>query len=388
MDIHEYQAKELFSTYGIPVMAGSVARTPQDVEKIAASLQAPIIVVKAQIHAGGRGKGGGVKLVKTPQDAARVAQEMLSKPLITPQTKAEGQKVECLYVEMGCAFELQFYLSLMVDRATGLVMVMGSSEGGVDIEEVAHQAPQKIITMGIDPVTGYQPFHGRLMARRLGCVGPHVQKLSDVLKALYTMFWDLDLSLIEINPLVLTPEGECVALDAKLSFDDNALYRHPQIMALRDISQEESAEVEASQHNLNYVRLNGNIGCMVNGAGLAMATMDIIQHYGGSPANFLDVGGGATKEKVTEAFRLILSDPRVEGILVNIFGGIMRCDIIAEGILAAARHVHLNVPLVVRLEGTNVEQGVRILKESGLPIVSAQGLADAASHIVQAVRRG
>jgi succinyl-CoA synthetase beta subunit len=388
MDIHEYQAKELFASWGIPVMAGGLARNPEEVAAVAASLQAPLMVVKAQVHAGGRGKGGGVRLVKSVDEAVACAREMMSRPLVTPQTGPEGRPVSGVYVEMGCDIRQQYYLALMVDRGTGQIMVMASSEGGMEIEEVARQTPERIVTLAIDPVTGYQPFHGRRIARHLGCTGPEVRSLADLLRSLYTLFTTLDMSLVEINPLVLSGKGEWFALDAKVSFDDNALFRHPPVVALRDRTQEDPAEAEATQHGLSYVRLEGNIGCMVNGAGLAMATMDMIQYCGGRPANFLDVGGGATRERVTEAFRLVMSDPRVEGILVNIFGGIMRCDIIAQGVVEAARHIRLNVPLVVRLEGTNVEEGNRILRESGLPVQSAQGLEDAAVRIVQAVAAG
>jgi len=386
MNIHEYQAKSLLAKYGVPVPRGSIAYTPKEAEKVAADLGGPVWVVKAQIHAGGRGKAGGVKVVKSAAEVPQAVAGMLGKRLVTHQTGPEGKEVKRVYIEEGCDIARELYLGMLIDRATGRVTLMASTEGGMDIEEVAAKTPDKILRVAIDPATGLQPFHARKLAFSLGLDGKQVGSAVKFMQALYNAFMGLDASLTEINPLVITGAGDLIALDAKMNFDDNALFRQAAVLQLRDEDEEDPAELEASKHDLNYVKLNGNIGCMVNGAGLAMATMDIIKLYGGEPANFLDVGGGATRERVTTAFKLILSDPNVEGILVNIFGGIMRCDVIAEGVIAAAREVSLHVPLVVRLEGTNVELGKKMLNQSGLPIVSADNLADAAEKIVKAVK--
>ncbi len=386
MNIHEYQAKELMRDFGVAVLRGGVAATPEEAVKVAEGLGGPVWVVKAQIHAGGRGKGGGVKVVKSLDDVRAQARHMLGMTLVTPQTGPKGKAVHRIYVEDGCDIAREIYLGMLIDRASSRVTVMASSEGGVEIEKIAAEHPQKIIKVAIDPALGLMPFHARKIAYGLGLKDGQVGGAIKFLTAMYKAFVQLDASIVEINPLVVTKKGEVIALDAKMSFDDNALFRHKEIEALRDESEEDPTEREASRHELNYIKLDGAIGCMVNGAGLAMATMDIIKLHGGAPANFLDVGGGATRQRVTTAFKLILSDPNVRGILVNIFGGIMRCDIIAEGVVAAAREVRLEVPLVVRLEGTNVELGKKILKESGLPIVSADNLADAAEKVVRAVR--
>ncbi len=387
MNIHEYQAKALLREYGVATLRGRVAYTPEEAEQVARELPGPVWVVKAQIHAGGRGKGGGVKLARSIEEVRQLADAMLGMTLITHQTGPQGRVVKRVYVEEGCRIARELYLGAVLDRATARVTFMASTEGGVEIEEVAKRTPEKILKVAIDPVTGFQPFHGRKLAFGLGLVGKEVQKAVAFMKGLYACFVEKDASLVEINPLVLTAEGELVALDAKMNFDANALFRQPRIVELRDLDEEDPHEIEASRHELNYIKLDGNIACMVNGAGLAMATMDIIKLYGGAPANFLDVGGGASKERVTAAFKLLLSDPNVEAVLVNIFGGIMRCDVIAEGVVAAAREVNLNVPLVVRLEGTNVELGKRILSESGLSIIPADDLADAAQKVVAAVRK-
>jgi succinyl-CoA synthetase beta subunit len=386
MNIHEYQAKGLLAEFGVKVPSGSVAFTVDEAVAAAEKLGGPVWVVKAQIHAGGRGKGGGVKVVKSIDAVREAAEAILGMTLITHQTGPEGRLVKRLYVEDGSNIETELYVSALVDRATSRVALMASTEGGMDIEEVAASTPEKISTVSIDPVTGFQPFHGRRLAYGLGLAGDQAKAAAKLLRGLYDGMIATDASMLEINPLVVTKEGEVIALDAKMNFDDNALYRHKAIEELRDLDEEDPAETEASKHDLSYIKLDGTIGCMVNGAGLAMATMDIVQLYGASPANFLDVGGGATKEKVTEAFKIILSDPNVKGILVNIFGGIMRCDVIAEGVVAAAKEVSLSVPLVVRLAGTNVELGKKILSESGLPIVSADTLAEAAEKVVAAVK--
>ena len=386
MNIHEYQAKELLKKFGVVVPKGGVAFTPDEAVKVAEGLGGPVWVVKSQIHAGGRGKGGGVKVVKSLDDVRAEATRMLGMTLVTHQTGPAGKEVGRVYVEDGCDIARELYLSLLVDRATSRVTVISSTEGGMDIEEVAEATPEKILTVTIDPVTGMSGHHARKIAFGLGLEGKQVSSAVKFLLAMYKAFIDLDASMVEINPMVVTGAGEIIALDAKMNFDDNALYRHPEIEAMRDESEEDPAELEAGKYELNYVKLDGNIGCMVNCAGLAMATMDIIKLYGGEPANFLDVGGGATKERVTAAFKIILSDKNVEGILVNIFGGIMRCDVIAEGVVAAAKEVSLHVPLVVRLEGTNVELGRKILADSGLPIQSGENLADGASKIVKAVK--
>lgn len=386
MNIHEYQAKSVLKSFGVAVPQGGVAFTSQEAREVAQKLQGPPWVVKAQIHAGGRGKGGGVKLARSLDEVTTFADQILGMALITPQTGPQGRLVKKVYVEEGCAIEKEFYLSLLVDRVTSRVTFLASTEGGVEIEEVAASHPEKIIKAIIDPVAGFQFFQGRKLAFGLGLKGDQVKELTKLTKGLYEAFMALDATLIEINPLVLTKEGKILALDAKMSFDDNALYRHQNIEDLRDLDEEDSVEREAALHEISYIKLDGNIGCMVNGAGLAMATMDIIKLYGGAPANFLDVGGGAPKERVTEAFKIILSDPHVRGVLVNIFGGIMRCDIIAEGIVAAVKEVHLKVPLVVRLEGTNKALGQEIFSKSGLPILSADDLSEAAQLIVKEVK--
>jgi succinyl-CoA synthetase beta subunit len=395
MNIHEYQAKTLMAKFGVAVPKGGVAYTPDEAEKVARELGGPVWVVKSQIHAGGRGAGrfkddpngkGGVRVVKSIDEVKKNATAMLGKILVTKQTGPKGKEVKRIYVEEGCDIKRELYLGMLVDRATQRVTIMASTEGGMDIEDVAHKTPEKIVKVAIDPAQGLQPYHARQVAFALGLEGKQVGACVKFVAAMYEAFVKLDASIVEINPLVVTGAGDVLALDAKMNFDDNALFRHKDVAELRDEDEEDPMEREAGKHELNYVKLDGNIGCMVNGAGLAMATMDIIKLYGGEPANFLDVGGGATKERVTQAFKLILSDPNVEGILVNIFGGIMRCDVIAEGVVAAAREVALNVPLVVRLEGTNVELGKKILKTSGLKIVSGDNLADAAEKIVKAVK--
>jgi succinyl-CoA synthetase beta subunit len=386
MNIHEYQAKALLGEYGVNVPRGGVAYTPEEAVAQAEELGGPVWVVKAQIHAGGRGKGGGVKVVKSIDEVKEVAGQLIGMNLVTHQTSAEGKEVKRVYVEEGCDIARELYLSFLVDRATSRVAIMASTEGGMDIEEVAEATPEKILTIFIDPATGIMPFHCRQLAFALGLSGKQVGAAGKLFASLYNAFLASDASLLEINPLVVTGDDVIIPLDAKMSFDDNALFRHQNIADLRDPDEEDPMELEAAKHELNYIKLDGNIGCMVNGAGLAMATMDIIKLYGESPANFLDVGGGATKERVTEAFKIILSDPNVEAILVNIFGGIMRCDIIAEGIVSAAREVSLDVPLVVRLAGTNVDLGKQILADSGLPITSADDLADAADKVAKAVK--
>ncbi|TCS63602.1 ADP-forming succinate--CoA ligase subunit beta [Varunaivibrio sulfuroxidans] len=395
MNIHEYQAKTLLARFGVAVPKGAVAYTADEAETAAKDLGGPVWVVKSQIHAGGRGAGrfkgqedgpGGVRVVKSTDAVRDSAAGMLGHVLVTKQTGPTGKEVKRIYVEEGCDIARELYLGMLIDRATSQITVMVSTEGGMEIEEVAAETPEKILKVSIDPAIGIMPFHARQLAFGLGLEGKQVGSAVKFILAMYTAFVALDASLVEINPLVVTGEGAVMALDAKMNFDDNALFRHKDIEQLRDEDEEDPAELEAQRHDLNYIKLDGNIGCMVNGAGLAMATMDIIKLYGGEPANFLDVGGGATRERVTTAFKLILSDPNVEGILVNIFGGIMRCDVIAEGVVAAAREVSLNVPLVVRLEGTNVDLGKKILSESGLPIVSADDLADAAQKVVKAVK--
>ena len=386
MNIHEHQAKALLAEYGVPVPRGQVAFSVDEAVSAAKELGGPVYVVKAQIHAGGRGKAGGVKVVKSLDEITDVAGEILGRTLVTHQTGPEGREVRRLYVEDGCDIADELYLSMLVDRGTSRVTIIASSEGGMDIEEVAASQPEKILSLTIDPATGLQPYHMRRLAGILGLSGGTAKQLPSFLHSIFTAFTALDASLVEINPLVVTGAGDLLALDAKMSFDDNALYRHPNVMELRDLSEEDPAEVRASEFDLNYIKLNGEIGCMVNGAGLAMATMDIIELNGASPANFLDVGGSATTERVTEAFKIILSDDNVKGILVNIFGGIMRCDIIAEGVVSAARSLGLDKPLVVRLEGTNVEEGKKIMAESGLSITPADNLADAATKIVVAIK--
>lgn len=386
MNIHEYQAKQLLKARGIPVLNGSVAMTVAEAVEAAKKLPGPVYVVKAQIHAGGRGKGGGVKVVKSVDDVKAAAEKILGMQLVTHQTGPQGQKVRRLYIEDGCDIARELYLGLLIDRATSSVTIMASTEGGMDIEEVAHKHPEKILKVVVDPAIGFQAFQGRQIAFALGLIDKQVNKCVDLVSKMYTAFVDMDASIVEINPLVVTKAGDVIPLDAKINFDDNAMFRHKDIEALRDEDEEDPAEKRAKDAELNYVKLDGNIGCMVNGAGLAMATMDIIQLFGGTPANFLDVGGGATKERVTEAFRIILSDKNVKGILVNIFGGIMRCDIIAEGVIAAVKELGLSIPLVVRLEGTNVDLGKKIMKESGLNIIPADNLADAAQKVVERVK--
>jgi len=388
MNIHEYQAKELLSIYGVPIPAGGVAYTEAEAVEVAKRLGGSAWVVKAQIHAGGRGKAGGVKLVKSEVEVAEAAKSLLGKRLVTHQTGPEGRDVKRVYVEAACDIARELYLALSVDRSSGRVTLIAAGEGGMEIEELAARSPEKILKAAIDPAAGLSPFHGRRLAFELGLNATQAAAMVDFTAALNRAFTELDAALVEINPLVVTGEGNLLALDAKMGFDDNALFRHPQIAALRDEDEEDPIEVEAGKYALSYVKLDGNIGCMVNGAGLAMATMDIIKLNGGAPANFLDVGGGATRERVTAAFKLILSDPNVEAILVNIFGGIMRCDVIAEGIVSAAREVNLHVPLVVRLEGTNVDLGRKILGQSGLALIAADDLGDAAQKVVAAVVEG
>ncbi len=395
MNIHEYQGKELLKRYGVSVLEGHVAWTPDEAEAAAAKLPGPVYVVKSQIHAGGRGAGrfiddpdgkGGVRLARSAAEVRSAAEAMIGHTLVTKQTGDAGRPVRRVYVEAGCDIDRELYVSLLVDRIGGRVTIVASTEGGMEIEDVAANHPEKILRVGIDPASGISGFHGRRLATGLGLTGKQASSFGKFIAAMYAAFVAQDCAVIEINPLVVTKAGDMVALDAKVSFDDSALFRHPDLQKLRDEGEEDPKELEAAKFELNYVALDGNIGCMVNGAGLAMATMDIIKLYGMAPANFLDVGGSATKERVTAAFKIILSDPNVEGILVNIFGGIMRCDIIAEGVVSAAREVQLSVPLVVRLAGTNVDLGKDILAKSGLPIVAADNLADAAAKIVEAVR--
>ncbi|WP_299396308.1 ADP-forming succinate--CoA ligase subunit beta [Pelagibius sp.] len=395
MNIHEYQAKALLAKFGVAVPKGGVAFTPEEAENAARELGGPIYVVKSQIHAGGRGAGrfkddpdgqGGVRVCKSLDEVRENARKMLGHVLVTKQTGPAGKEVKRLYIEDGCDIARELYLGMLVDRATSRITIMASTEGGMEIEEVAAATPEKILKLAIDPAEGFMPYHGRQIAFGLGLEGKQVGAAVKFLAAMYKAFLSLDASIVETNPLVVTGGGEVIALDAKMNFDDNALFRHKDVADMRDEDEEDAMELEAARHDLNYIKLDGQVGCMVNGAGLAMATMDIIKLYGSEPANFLDVGGGATKERVTAAFKIILSDKNVEGILVNIFGGIMRCDVIAEGVVAAARDVELHVPLVVRLEGTNVELGKKILADSGLPIVSADNLADAAEKVVKAVK--
>ena len=395
MNIHEYQGKELLKKYGVAVLDGHVAWTPEEAEAASRKLPGPVYVVKSQIHAGGRGAGrfedepggkGGVRLARSAEEVRAAAEAMIGHTLITKQTGPAGRRVSRVYVEAGCNIKRELYLSLLVDRETSRVTIVASTEGGMEIEEVAATHPEKILRAAVDPASGVSLFHARKLGFGLGLEGKQVQAFTKFVLAMYQAFVALDCAIVEVNPLVVTGAGDVVALDAKVSFDDNALYKHPELEQLRDEAEEDPKELEAAKFSLNYVALDGTIGCMVNGAGLAMATMDIIKLYGAAPANFLDVGGGATKERVTAAFKIILSDPNVEGILVNIFGGIMRCDVIAEGVVAAAREVSLDVPLVVRLEGTNVELGKEILAKSGLKITSAENLADAAEKVVRAVK--
>jgi succinyl-CoA synthetase beta subunit len=386
MNIHEYQAKQILTRYGVPVPVGKVATTPEEARIIAAELGG-VCVVKAQIHAGGRGKGGGVKLTKTPEEAEQKAAEILGKNLVTHQTGPEGRQVRRVLVEQGVNIEREIYLGMVLDRTQSRVTVICSSEGGVEIEEVAAKHPERILKEVIDPVVGLQSFQCRRLAFALGVPLQVLGNMVAMMQALYRAFDDCDCSIAEINPLILTKEGQVMALDAKMNFDSNALFRQRDILALRDLNEEDPREIEASKYELSYISLDGNIGCMVNGAGLAMATLDIIKLCGGEPANFLDVGGGATKERVAQAFRIILSDVRVRGVLINIFGGIMRCDVLAQGVVDAARELSIQVPLVVRMQGTNVELGRQILADSGLPIISAETMAEAAEKIVRAVSR-
>jgi succinyl-CoA synthetase beta subunit len=393
MNIHEYQAKQLLSKFGVRVSAGRLIEEGGNVEdhaeNAAKELQregAGIIVVKAQIHAGGRGKAGGVKVCKDLPAVRAAAKDIMGKTLVTPQTGAAGKVVHKLYLEAGSDIEKEFYLGIVTDRSVDSVVLMASTEGGMEIEEVAHKSPEKIVMVPVDPTTGYQPFHGRKIAKALGLTAEQTKDCVKTVGQLYRAYMDLDCSQLEINPLILKKNGELHVLDAKMNFDDNALFRHPEVVAMRDILEENPQDVEASKYDLAYIALDGNIGCLVNGAGLAMATMDIIKLNGGSPANFLDVGGGASKEKVTHAFKIILQDPKVKAILVNIFGGIMKCDVIAEGVIAAAKELELKVPLVVRLEGTNVEKGKEILSKSGLKITAADDIGDAAKKVVAAAK--
>ncbi len=396
MNIHEYQAKAVLREFGVPVGRGKAIMSADEAEAAARELGGPVWVVKAQIHAGGRGKGkfkepeagdkGGVRLARSIEEVKTYAQQMLGRTLVTLQTGPAGKQVNRLYIEEGSDIASEFYLSALVDRTTSRVAFVVSTEGGMDIEKVAHDTPEKIHTFSVDPATGIMPHHGRTVARALGLSGDLAKQAADLIGKLYAAFVAKDMSLLEINPLIVTRDGKLLCLDAKIAFDSNALYRHPDIVALRDETEEDEKEIEASKYDLNYIALDGSIGCMVNGAGLAMATMDIIKLYGMEPANFLDVGGGASKEKVTAAFKIITADPNVKGILVNIFGGIMRCDVIAEGVIAAVKEVGLQVPLVVRLEGTNVELGKKIINESGLNVISANDLDDAAQKIVNAVK--
>ena len=396
MNIHEYQAKALLRQYGAPVSDGRPVLRAEEAKTAAGEIDGPLWVVKAQIHAGGRGKGhfkepeagekGGVRLAKSVEEAAQLAKQMLGRTLITHQTGAPGKQVNRIYIEDGSDIARELYLALLVDRQTSRVAFVCSTEGGMDIEEVAAKTPEKILTFSVDPASGLSDFHGRRVAFALGLQGAQVKQCVGLIRTLYKLFLEKDMEMLEINPLIVTPAGDLKCLDAKMGFDGNAIYRHPDIAALRDETEEDPKELAASKFDLNYIALDGEIGCMVNGAGLAMATMDIIKLYGAEPANFLDVGGGATKEKVTEAFKIITSDPNVKGILVNIFGGIMRCDIIAEGVVAAVKEVGLKVPLVVRLEGTNVEKGKEIINTSGLNVIAADDLSDAAQKIVKAVK--
>lgn len=396
MNIHEYQAKSLLRDYGVPVSDGRVVTRAEDAKRAAGELDGPLWVIKSQIHAGGRGKGkfkeaeagekGGVRLAKSTSEAEEMTRQMLGRTLVTHQTGPSGKQVNRIYIEDGSDIERELYLAVLVDRGTSRISFVASTEGGMDIEEVAASTPEKIVSFSVDPASGLSDFHGRRVAFALGLTGGQVKQCVKLVKDLYRLFIDKDMEMLEINPLIVTTDGNLKALDAKMGFDNNALYRHPDIQELRDETEEDPKELEASKYDLNYIALDGEIGCMVNGAGLAMATMDIIKLYGAEPANFLDVGGGATKEKVTEAFKIITSDPNVKGILVNIFGGIMRNDIIADGIVAAVKEVGLKVPLVVRLEGTNVEEGKKIIRESGLNVIPADNLSDAAEKIVKAVK--
>lgn len=388
MKIHEYQGKELLKQHGVPVPRGIMVTDAAEAEKAARELGTDVVVVKAQIHAGGRGKGGGVKLAKSPEEAKEIASNMIGMNLVTHQTGAEGREVKTLLVEEGLPIDKEFYLGITLDRQTGRNVFMASSEGGMDIEEVAEKTPEKILKEAIDPAVGLRPFQARNMAFGLGLPKELVNQAAKFMTSLYDAYQKMDASLVEINPFLLTKDGRLIALDAKVTFDDNAMYRHKDYESLRDLDEEEPLEIEASKFELNYIKLDGNIGCMVNGAGLAMATMDIIKYAGGEPANFLDVGGGASQERVENAFRIILSDENVKAVLVNIFGGIVRCDMVARGIVAAAKNLDVTVPIVVRLEGTNVEEGKKVIAESGLNIMSADGMKDAAEKVVSAANAG
>lgn len=405
MNIHEYQAKELFRKYGVPVPKGHIVYNPQEAKQAAHELGSPVVVVKSQIHAGGRGKGivykngtspdhrgeplldGGVKVVDSPEKAQNITEKILGQILVTHQTGPEGKQVQKVYIEEGIAIEKEFYLGLVLDRATSRITFMASTEGGVEIEKVASETPDKILKAVVDPAVGFMPYQGRKLAFGLGFSGKTASTFVKFCDALYRCFLQSDCAIVEINPLVLTKDNQLLAADAKINFEDNALYRHPDYEDLRDLEEENASEIQAKKYDLSYISLDGNIGCMVNGAGLAMATMDIIKLYGGDPANFLDVGGGANKEKVAAAFKIILSDPNVKGILVNIFGGIMKCDVIAQGVVDAVKEVSLEIPLVVRLQGTNVELGKKILAESGLTIIPADTMQDAAQKIVDALQK-
>ena len=392
MNIHEYQAKTLLRKYGVAVPAGRVAFSAQEAADAASALGGPVWVVKSQIHAGGRGAGrfsndpdgkGGVRVVKSVDEVRENAQKMLASVLVTKQTGPAGKEVKRLYIEEGCDIARELYLGMLVDRATSRITIMASTEGGMEIEEVAHRTPEKILKVAIDPATGLQPFHTRQIAFGLGLSGKQVSAASKFITALYQAFVDLDASIVEVNPLVVTGSGDVMALDAKINFDDNAIYRHPDIEKLRDEDEEDPAEIEAAKHGLNYVKLDGNIGCMVNGAGLAMATMDIIKLYGGEPANFLDVGGGANAEQIKNAFRILMSDKSVRAVLINIFGGILRCDILAQGVIAAVTDLGVRVPIVIRMEGTNVDEGKRLLKDSRMNFTTADSMDEAATKVVQ-----
>ena len=386
MNIHEYQAKEILRRFGVPVADGGVASTPEEAETVARSLKTGVIAVKSQIHAGGRGKAGGIRIVKTPADAANATRELIGRTLVTHQTGPQGKQVRKVLIEAGCVPKRELYLSVLIDRSIARPSFLASTEGGVDIEAVAAKTPEKILKEPVDPAIGAQPYQARKIAYALGLGGTQLLPTVNLILSVYRAFVETDASLIEINPLIIDQQDRVMALDAKMNFDDNALFRHKDILAMRDLNEEDPREVEASKFGLNYIGLDGNIACMVNGAGLAMATMDIIKYYGGSPANFLDVGGGASTEQVTEAFKILCADKNVNGILVNIFGGIMKCDVIANGILTAVKQVNVRVPIVVRLEGTNVELGKKILKESGLAVIAADSMADAAQKIVHAAK--
>jgi succinyl-CoA synthetase beta subunit len=386
MNIHEYQAKALFADNGVPVPKGYLARTATEAEFAFRRLRSPVAVVKAQVHAGGRGKGGGVKLVKSAEECREVAEKMLGMTLVTHQTGAEGKLVRKVYIEQGSDIAKEYYLAFMLDRETASIAVMFSTEGGMDIEEVANKTPEKIITVRIDPATGVQGYHSRAISYAMGLPKEEAKELSSVIKNIYKMFIKYDYSLLEINPLIVTKDSKMFAVDGKMNFDDNALYRHPEIEVMRDFEEEDAREIDASKFGLSYIGLEGNIGCLVNGAGLAMATMDIIKHHGGQPANFLDVGGGATQEQVTNAFRILLRDDHVKAVFVNIFGGIMRCDVIANGVVAAAKELGLKIPVVVRLEGTNVDEGKKILETSGINLITANDMDDGAAKVVASIK--